>query len=807
MSTSPETGGARKAPISLLTHVQGRWAASPPTPLTPLIGREAERARARELVAEGVRLLTLHGPGGIGKTRLAIQIAADLRAEFGDGIAWVPLASVRDADAVLPGIAKTLGIGESPHQPVLTDLRGALRDGQHLLILDNVEQVLAAGGHLAELLASCPGLVMLATSRSLLRIAGEHAIEVPALELPSPSSPAPAGNTESTEAIQLFVSRARAVSQAFRLDEENAGFVADICRQLEGVPLAIEMAAARTNHLSLQSLQSRLHQRLPLLRGGGPDQPARHLTMRDAIAWSYELLTDRQKRLFRRIAVCSGGCRGEAVGTLGENPGDHDPAGAGADQESIDSVAVLVDHSLVRQLPDPDGEPRYSMLQTIREYALEQLDGSGEREDSEARKAAYLTALAERAEFASLMAGGQPLLAILEREDTNIRDTLLWLQQSGQQERALRLAGALALPWTTQGRYREVRSWLAPLLDDRHLGTPRERGRALVGFGYMGIFQRDPPLAEAAFAEALDLAQAAGNPVLTSLALIGSGVTAELRGQYEDAMKLLNEALALSRTLDESSMAASIASSAHANLGVSAHELGQLSLASIHHLQALSLRREVKSTPGICRSLGDLGDVARDLGDYLRALELYRESLAFTADLRDRRLLADLFTGTACVAAAWNEPERAITLLAMADSLRETGGFRILFGFDAFAQERAVAAARKVLDDDAFASAWDAGTVISVDEAIAEVGRIEPPATLHVATDAQQPQAIVRYGLTQREVDVLRGIVDRLTDREIAERLYISPRTVGWHMTGILTKLDVDSRRAAAAKAIAETLT
>ena len=728
MPTSPKMGGGGEAPLSILSLTQRPWAGSTPTPLTPLIGRAEERDLARRLIAGGVRLLTLHGPGGIGKSRLAVQLASDLQDEFAGGIAWVPLATVRDPDAVIPAIAKLLGIAEPPGQPVNVPLARALREGRYLLILDNVEQVLAAGEHIAELLAACPRLVAITTSRSLLRIPGEHAIEVPPLAMPEDVAGASHDESIRAEAVQLFLARAMAVAPGLAIDGETARLVAEICHQLEGVPLSIELAAARVNHLSIPGLRARLGQRLPLLTGSRRDQPTRHRSMRDAIAWSYDLLPGDAQRLLQRIAIFPGGCRTEALDQLGEFPGERAGSSPGSAASSLDSIAILVDHSMVRQVTDPDGDSRFSMLETIREYALEQLEASGEREDTEARKIAYLTALTEQAEFAPLVAGREPLLAILEREDANIRDTLLWLLETGEQEHALRLAGALSFSWIAQSRYREVRSWLAPLLADRNLGNPTVRGRALAGFGYMAIFQRDLPRAESAFAKALVLARAEENPLLTSISLIGSGVVAEIQDNHKRAVTLLKEALALSRTLDDSNLAASIASSAHANLGASAHGIGQLPLAHTHHLEALALRREIKSPLGVCRSLDDLGDVARDMGDYPRALAYYRESLAMAAEHQDRRLLADLFTGVASIAVAWDQPERAIRLLAMADSLRETAGIPILFAFDSVAHARVVSAARTVLDDDAFTSSSEAGKVMSMNEAITEIGQIESPA-------------------------------------------------------------------------------
>jgi non-specific serine/threonine protein kinase len=752
---------------------------------------------------DGVRLLTLTGPGGIGKTRLAIQLARDVLDGFADGVVWVPLASVRDADAVLPAIAQAVGIGESPALTWLSDLTAVLRDARLLLVLDNFEQVLPAGSQIADLLVRCPYLTALITSRSLLRVSGEHAIDVRPLQLAGLQSAASLEEYAGVESIWLFRERAGAVSPGFVLGPDNAAIVADICRHLEGVPLAIELAAARANHLSMQSLRSRLKRRLPLLTGGGRDQPARHRTMRDAIAWSYELLTDRQQMLFRRLALFPGGCRVDAVESLGADvSASHFTA-----FESIDGVAILADHSLVRQVADPDGEPRFVMLETIREFALEQLDATGDLEVAESLKASYLADFAEQMELAPLLSGSELMLAVLDREQNNIRGSLSWLQQAGRGQDALRMAGALAYSWIAQGYYREGQSWLEPVLADPKVGSTRDRARALAGLGYMYLHQGDRSRAAAAFEEAIRLWKALESPLHLAIALNGRAAVEDTSTVSEkEAAELLGEVLALSQAIEDARLASFVASLVHDTLGMAANTRGDYVIAKQHHSQALDLRRNVDFTLGICISLRNLGDIAQAQGDNPRALACYREALSVATEHWNPPFIADAIANAVHIAVALGQPERAARLLGAIDALRKVVGIAISMRFDLASLDRVYADAREALGEAAFARAWEQGSAYSLDETIAEVDRIAP--TTEVPEPGDRPSlAIARYGLTPREVDVLRCIVERLTDREIAERLFISPRTVGWHVTGILTKLDVTTRRAAAAKAVSESLT
>jgi predicted ATPase/DNA-binding CsgD family transcriptional regulator/Tfp pilus assembly protein PilF len=799
MSTAPEPSRNRGSPISVLPLARSSRIGAPPTPLTPLIGRQHERARAAELVEQGARLVTLTGPGGVGKTRLALQLAMDLEDNFADGLAWVPLATVRVADAVMPAIAQAVGVHTSPSHDLPGALIAALRDARLLLILDNVEQVLPATAQLGEMLRACPELAILTTSRSLLRVSGEHAIRVPPLAVPA--SAGAYAELVGSEAVQLFSERARAVSPNFTLDAEDARNAAAICARLDGLPLAIELAAARVSFLPLPALSARLGRRLPLLTDGAHDQPARLRTMRDAIAWSYDLLNPREQAVFRGVAIHAGGFRIDAVVTICAR--HQDLALTAGEPPELDAVAFtcirsLTDHSLVHHGIDPDGEPRFIMLETIREFALEQLDERGERPAAEHARADYLATLLSQSERRAGTAEGATTLALIDHEQENIREALSWLTENGDAARAVRLAGMMASYWFAQGYYQQGRSSLEHLLD-RGAGA-EVRAEALVGLGYTLLFQGESARAKMVFEDALRSWQEPNHSKQAASALMGLGVVAGQQSRYEEATELLQNALALGQTLDDPAQAASIASLALSPLGTMAHALGNLALARDHHTQSLALRRQLGDTRGASRALADLGSVAVDRGDYERALEHFREALTLAAGYENPPFVSHALVGAARVTLAREQPARAARLLGAADALRGEIEANVTLEFEHLARDRACASARAALGDEAFASAVAKGRVSSLDDAIAEIGQIAP------RTGVTSSAATVRYGLTPREVDVLKGIVDYLTDREIAERLFISRRTVGWHVTGILNKLTVDSRRQAATKALDEEL-
>jgi predicted ATPase len=445
-----------------------------PMPLTSLVGREREVATLRDLLQrEEIRLLTLTGPGGVGKTRLAVRVAEEVAPHVPDGTWFVPLASIRDPALVLSTIAQALQVREAGHRSLLEGLAHVLQEKAALLILDNFEHVIEAAPLLVELLARCPRLICLVTSRALLRVSGEHAYPVPPLPLPPAAHAISAERAAMSPAIRLFVRRARAARPDFALTDANAGAIEAICRRLDGLPLAIELAAARVRHLSAAELAARLREgnegtALGMLTGGPRDAPARQQTLRYAMSWSYDLLSPREQALFRRLAVFLGGFTGEAVEAVVPAAGDL----------SIDigeGIAALVDQSLLQQFDETGGASRYAMLETVREFALAQLAASGEEESLRDAHAAYFLDLAERAAPLLHGKGQQRWLERLQAEQANLRLALARWERRGDVSAALRMAAALWRFWHRRGYWEEGRGWLFACSSRRRRSTPSAR--------------------------------------------------------------------------------------------------------------------------------------------------------------------------------------------------------------------------------------------------------------------------------------------------------------------------------------------
>jgi predicted ATPase len=413
-----------------------------PSRLTSFIGREREVRAARELLLrDGVRLVTLTGPGGTGKTRVALQTTAEVLDAFEDGVVFVELAPIAAPTLVVPTVAQAVGVRDAGNRPAMEALEAYLRDRRLLLLLDNFEQVVAAAPDIARLLAACPGLKVLVTSRAPLHLSGEHEYPVPPLPLPIVGDPGSTAELAANPAVALFVQRAQEVRPDFGLTDENAATVAEVCRRLDGLPLAIELAAARIKLLPPRELLARLERRLPLLTGGPRDAPERQRTLRDAIAWSHDLLDDVEQVLFRRLSVFVGGCSIQAAGGVCV-------ADADLGFDVLDGVASLLNKSLLRREDGPGGEPRFSMLETVREYALERLEACGETTAIRRRHAEFFLDLAERIEVELWGPDQSALLDRCEAEHDNFRAVLAWTQGAGDDPvTALRLAAGLAQFW------------------------------------------------------------------------------------------------------------------------------------------------------------------------------------------------------------------------------------------------------------------------------------------------------------------------------------------------------------------------
>src|SRR5215204_5173059 len=466
---------------------------------TPLVGREKEVSEVCVLMGgDETRLLTLTGPGGIGKTRLALQAAADLLDDFSDGTFFVSLATLREAELLLPAVAETLGVRETGEQPLDETLNDYLSERRLLLLVDNFEQVLGAAPAVTQLLAGAPGMKVLATSRAPLGLYGEHEFPVPPLSMPDLKSPPPLESLTQYEAVGLFLERAQAVKPDFKVTNESAPAVAEICVRLDGLPLAIELAAARIKMLPPKAMLKRLGSRLKLLTGGARDLPERQRTLRATIEWSHALLDEGEQVLFGRLAVFSGGRTLEAIEAICDAEGD-------LPVEVFDGVSSLLDKSLLRQEEGPNGEPRFVMLETVHEFAREKLGESAEAEEIRRAHAQYFLTLAEEAHPELKGPDQLEWLERLEAEQDNMRAALSWALERKVAEVALRLGGALGWFWSVRGYHSEGRRWLEEALALDGRGSPEVRAMALAGAAVLAEEQGDLDRAQEACQEGLEL--------------------------------------------------------------------------------------------------------------------------------------------------------------------------------------------------------------------------------------------------------------------------------------------------------------
>lgn len=719
-----------------------------PSPLTSLIGRDHDADAALHLLRwEGKRLLTLIGPGGVGKTRLAQHVGALASADFLDGAVFVALSPLHDASLVLPTVAARLGVHELMNQTVAEALNHYLRDREMLLLLDNFEHVAEAAAPVAELLMACPKLKVLVTSRAPLHLRGEQLLVVRPLDTPDVSDSSSAEELQHYPAVALFVVRAVSVNPEFVLARANCSDVAQICRRVDGLPLGIELAAAWMNKLSPQAVLTRLDRPFHVLANGPLDAPDRQRALRDTIAWSYHLLDHVEQACFRQLSLFVGGCTVEAASSV-----------AGGESDLLAVLSGLVDKSLLEVAEQADGQPRFTMLQTVRAFALDCLDKAGEQHEVRKRQTAYFLTLAETGAPELRRADMICWVARLDRERDNFRQVFQWARDTEAIDIALRLAAATWCLWEMRGGLQEARDWLETVLNAegnrdrgdlaparlsalegaaalayRHgdYGKATERAREglalaqaenstdciiyfLVKIATVELRQGNNREAAGLFEEALSLSRDTAYDWGAGQALNGLAMIADGEGEYRRAVTLFEEALGLYRRQGDPRMIGLLLD----NLGCALRGAGEYETAGAMSQESLALFRQQDNTWGIANALFNLGDVAREEGKSTQAIELYGESLPLYYALGNRLGVAGCLEGLTASLADQGHWERAARLGGAATALREVLGTPLTTG-ERKAFDSAIRVLRQQLSGDRMHAAWTSGHAMPLDGVVA----------------------------------------------------------------------------------------
>ncbi len=715
-----------------------------PVPPTPLFGREQDTSEIVQRIAhDHVRLISLVGPPGIGKTRLALACADELLDHFDDGVYFVALAPVQDADLVAPAITRALGVEEITGQSYLKALTDYLVGKRLLLLLDNFEQVVGAAPLVAEMLTTCPWLYVLVTSRASLHMRAERQFRVAPLALPSLASKDDPKRLLESPAIQLFVDRALSVEPSFSLSRDNGSAIAQVCWRLDGIPLAIELAAARVRVLSVAQIGERLNDRFNLLTGGSRTALPQHKTLRATMDWSHQLLGEQERILLRRLSVFAGGFTTEVLEAICASEG----------LEILDSLSELIDQSLVTT-EATGAAPRNYLLETVRQYAQEKLMESGEIERLRARHCDFFLKLAERAE--AHLHGAQQLEWIdkLEAEHENILAGLDWLMTFGDAERGLRFAGALWNFWYMRGYWTRGRDQFSRVLALPGAGVRSLlRAKALNGAGYLALRQDDCPVALKYFEESLEIANSVGDEQESAYAMQGLGLYYRRRGEFTRAYDYFTQTMESFRKLDiqwgmatalthlgaitadhgnytqaqsyyEASLPIFRALGDQQNVARALGDLGEIAsfrgdypTARTQCEKSLAIYRESKDKPGVAFQLHTLGYIALRQGDYAEACTRFAECLTLYAELKRKQMIAEVFIGLASVATAEKVPQQAARLLGAGQALLDAQGIQIGVAIRAV-YERGIAAAREQLDESSFNAAWNEGKAMTMEQAI-----------------------------------------------------------------------------------------
>lgn len=764
-----------------------------PTPREALIGRESDISDIISLLENSaVRVVTLTGPGGIGKTRLALAVAEAMQARLTDGAIFVDLSTVTRADDVVPAIAQAIGLREVAGQDQIRQIARFLRSREVLLVIDNVEQVIDAAPQIAQIVRLAETRILV-TSRGALRVAGEREFPVPPLPLPGDN--ATPEELLASDAGHLFVERATAHDPNFLVDERSAPLIAQICARLDGLPLAIELAAARARVLSPRQLRDRLESTLPLLTSGDRDAPPRHLTMRDAVAWSYDLLSPDEQRLFRQLAVFAGGFTLDAAEWIGSSEPDHAPQAA-----TLDRLDALLSQSLAVREAGLDGEPRFRLLETIRAFGLEQL-----AEDEEATfrdlHASYFSELIQALQPIVFTESARAPLERLAVDDANLRAALNWLAERGAPAEFGTMVAALTGYWLAYSFLAEADMWVARALGWREHLSPADQARVLIARAIFSSFRGDFEQALHAFEEGIPLSRAAGSSLDIAMALTSRGALLNVLARYTEAEAVLEEGRTFAAAVGDRAERAAIMGRALANLSVSARSQGDLARARALSEAALGCYQGFGFDLAETRTLMDLADIARFEGELTTMVSHYQACLARTGERGDMRVVADALIGIAGASTEWGQLQTAALLYGAADALRERVGLGFSLPLDQAMTESNLARLRDMLGEPVFAAGLAEGRGLPVARALAIASAVTPTAgePQHVPTAAASL-------LTRREQDVLRLLAAGQTDRDIAESLYIGQRTVSWHVSAILGKLNVKTRREAATRAVADGL-
>jgi predicted ATPase/DNA-binding CsgD family transcriptional regulator len=759
-----------------------------PYPATRLFGRERDIAAVSDLLLQSdVRLVTLTGPGGVGKTRLGLAVGEHLKHEYRDGVVFVELAPLRDPSHVPSTIAQALEVRERAEQPILEGLQSALREQELLLFLDNFEHLLDAAGDVAQLLSSCPNLTILVTSRARMQLRAEHQFPVQPLSFPDQRLKTDHTRAIEYDSVALFVERARATRPEFHLSVDNVEAVSEICTRLDGLPLAVELAASRVHLFSPEHLLRRLEHRLPTLATGPRDLPQRQQTLRSAIAWSYDLLSPEQQTVFKQLAVFHGPWTIQAAeAVIGDSEID-----------IVGSVETFLLHNLIVRAGEIHGDPGFSMLETIREFAAEQLSDSGGLHETRSRHAEWMLAFAESQDR------GLRFLSSYQAQlvSPDVRAAIEWMNEQGDPERHLRLVANITTSLSpTFVAFGEGLRWLEQALDRTGSEHTLARSRALSAAGMLTNLQGNEVRATGYLTNAIEMARPFGRSRELAWALMLAGEIAQEQGDYSDALTLLNEALSVAQDLEDLQLEANISLFlALVASGLGEHErairIAENAVARARRSDTIIRRWESPSLNvlGLTQlAAGKPEAAAKSFGDGIRQ------------NIYGGFVLVLNLAGLSHVVQSLGHPIRSATLGGLADGFCERLN-AVLIVPERDLHREAIDNARVALDDERFREAEETGRKMTPDEGVAFA--LE---TVEILQGVREPVRADGYdadlGLTPRETEVLRLIAQGMSDREIADALFISHHTVMRHVSHILTKLDVRSRAAATRVAVEQGL-